>query len=227
MKRFFDAELETLRSDLFHMGECVINQLRLVLKAFSEGDSHLAQVVVDGDNVIDDLEIRIDEEAIRYLSLRAPIATELRILLMGMKASHEFERAGDEITKIARRIKNISSDVPIKVGPDIVQMGEIAASMLSDALDCFIQGTEEKALAVCHRDAEVDQMNRDLQDELAELMTRDPSMVSRCVDLMFVSKAIERVADHATNIAEETIFLIKAKDIRHTAETRRPAASGR
>ncbi|BET65715.1 phosphate signaling complex protein PhoU [Opitutales bacterium ASA1] len=221
MKRFFDSELETLRSDLFHMGERVIDQLRLVLKALAEGDVHLAQVVVDGDNEIDDLEMRIDEEAIRYLSLRAPIATELRVLIMGMKASHNFERAGDEITKIARRIRHIASDAPIKGAEGIIDMGEIAAEMLRAALDCFIQGTEEEALAVCRRDAEVDRMNRKIQEELTEAMTRNPVLVPRAVDLVFVSKAIERVADHATNIAEETIFLMKAKDVRHSADTRR------
>ena len=99
---------------------------------YAHGDSELAQKIVDGDNEIDDLEIRIDEEAIRYLSLRAPIATELRVLVTGMKVSQNFERAGDEITKIARRIRNISSDAPIKLKSDIVQMGELAASMLND-----------------------------------------------------------------------------------------------
>ncbi|MGH8020275.1 MAG: phosphate signaling complex protein PhoU [Opitutaceae bacterium] len=221
MKRFFDSELETLRSDLFHMGERVISQLRAVLKAYAEGDSRLAQTIIDGDNEIDDLEVRIDEEAIRYLSLRAPIATELRVLVTGMKVSQNFERAGDEITKIARRIRHISSDAPIKLKNDIVRMGEIAASMLSDALDCFIQGTEEKALAVCHRDVEVDRMNRELQEELTQAMTQKTEIIPRAIDMIFVSKAIERVADHATNIAEETIYLFKAKDIRHTAETRR------
>jgi phosphate transport system protein len=226
MRRFFDTELETLRSDLFRMGEQVIAQLRAVLKALGEGDADLAQQVVDGDTEIDALEVRIDEEAIRYMSLRTPIATELRVLVTGMKVSHEFERAADEITKIARRIRHLSSDAPIKTGVDVVAMGELAAAMLSDALDCLIRGSEEEALAVCRRDTEVDRLNRELQEELTSRMTREPSVVHRAVDLIFVAKAIERVADHATNIAEETIFLIKAKDVRHSAETRRSAAEG-
>jgi phosphate transport system protein len=96
--------------------------------------------------------------------------------------------------------------------------------MLRDALDCFMQGNEEKAMAVCHRDVEVDRLNRELCDELTRIMTGDSAAVSRAVDLMFVSKAIERIADHATNTAEETIFLFKAKDVRHTPEVKRATA---
>jgi phosphate transport system protein len=221
MKRFFDSELETLRSDLFRMGEQVIAQLRTVLEAYANRDPQLAQKVIAGDNDIDDLEVRIDDEAIRYISLRQPVATELRVIVTGMKASHDLERAADEVTKIARRIRTLSREAPLKITIDVVRMGTIAAEMLREALDCFMQGTEEKAMAVCHRDVEVDHLNRELCDELTQMMIRQPETVSRAVDLMFVSKALERVADHATNIAEETIFLFQAKDVRHTPEVKR------
>ena len=223
MKRFFDTELETLRSDLFRMGEKVIANFRSALKAYEERDADLARFVIGADDEIDDLEVRIDDEAIRYLSLRTPVATELRVVLTGMKASHELERAADEVTKIARRIRNLAASAPLQVGIDVVGMGELAAQMLRDALDCFVQGTEERALAVCHRDAEVDAMNRALCDELTEKMADSPEAVSRALDLVFISKAIERIADHATNIAEETIYLLNAKDVRHTPEVKRPA----
>ncbi len=226
MKRFFDAELESLRSNLFRMGGLVIIQLREVLRAYREKDTSLAERLVQADNEIDELEVRIDEEAIRYMSLRSPVATQLRVLVTAMKASHEFERAGDEITKIARRIHHLSSDAPIKVGVDIVHMGELAADMLHDALDCFFEHTDERALEVCRRDTEIDALNRRLQEEVTTMMTRDSSVIGRGVDLIFVSKAIERVADHATNIAEETIYLLNAKDVRHTPEVRRAPAVG-
>jgi phosphate transport system protein len=225
MKRFFDSELEGLRSDLFRMGEQVIAQLRAVLEAYAQNDPQLAQRIIDSDDDIDDLEVRIDEEAIRYISLRSPVASELRVVVTGMKACHDLERAADEVTKIARRIRHLAKDVPLKVGVDVIQMGETAAGMLRDALDCLMQGTEEKAMAVCHRDVEVDRLNRELCDELTQMMTHRPETVSRAIDLMFVSKAIERVADHATNIAEETIFLFKAKDVRHTPEVKRSSAA--
>ena len=225
MKRFFDSELETLRSDLFRMGEKVIANLRSALKAYTERDADLARYVIGADDEIDDLEVQIDDEAIRYLSLRTPVATELRVVLTGMKACHELERAADEVTKIARRIRNIASAAPLTVSVDVGRMGEVAAEMLREALDCFVHGTEERALAVCHRDAEVDALNRELCDELTELMANAPDAVSRALDLVFISKAIERIADHATNIAEETIYLINAKDVRHTPEVKRPHAS--
>lgn len=226
MKRFFDTELETLRSDLFRMGEKVIANLRLALKAYGDRDADLARFVIGADDEIDDLEVRIDNEAIRYLSLRTPVATELRVVLTGMKACHELERAADEVTKIARRIRNIASASALNVSVDVPRMGEIAAEMLRDALDCFVHGTEERALAVCHRDTEVDAMNRELCDQLTEMMATAPESVSRALDLVFISKAIERIADHATNIAEETIYLINAKDVRHTPEVKKVPPSG-
>jgi len=222
MKRFFDTELENVRSDLFRMGEKVIANLRSALKAYAASDADLARIVIGADDEIDELEVRIDEEAIRYLNLRTPVATELRVILTGMKASHELERAADEVTKIARRIRNLSSAAPLVVRVDVVHMGEIAAEMLRDALDCFVHGTEERALAVCHRDSEVDALNRELCDELTEIMATRPADVARALDLVFVSKAIERIADHATNVAEETIYMINAKDVRHTLEVKKP-----
>ncbi len=226
MKRFFDAELETLRSDLFRMGAEVIDQLRRALAAYVDGDGEAARLVIEADNIIDDLEIRIDEEAVRYISLRSPVATELRTVIAGMKASHDFERAADEVTKIARRIRNLSSDLPLPIGIDVRAMGEIAAEMLREALDCLVESDEARALAVCRRDVEVDRMNREACDQLTQLMARDPAQIGRAIDLMFVSKAIERIADHATNIAEETIFLYQGKDLRHTPELKRSGADG-
>jgi len=225
MKRFFDTELETLRSDLFRMGEKVIANLRSALRAYAERDADLARLVIGADDEIDDLEVQIDDEAIRYLSLRTPVATELRVVLTGMKASHELERAADEVTKIARRIRNLAGNPPLQVSVDVVRMGEIAAEMLRDALDCFVHGTEERALAVCHRDTEVDGLNRTLCEELTEMMSNSPDLVPSALDLVFISKAIERIADHATNVAEETIYLINAKDVRHTPEVKKPASA--
>jgi phosphate transport system protein len=227
MKRFFDTEIESLRSDLLHMGEKVISQLRLALKAYAEHDPAIADEVIAADNDIDDFEMRIDEESIRYMGLRSPIATELRILVTGMKASHDLERAGDEITKIARRIRHLSGQAPLKTAIDIARMGEIAIEMLRDALHCMVEGSEEKAMMVVRRDVEVDWMNRQVCDELTQEMMENRDTISRAIDLIFISKALERVADHASNIAEETIFLFKAKDVRHDPENKQaqPGAS--
>lgn len=220
MKRFFDSELDTLQADLVRMGGLVIDRLKDVLKAYQDCDVDLANSVIESDRKLDELEVSIDEEAIRYLTLRSPVATQLRVLVIGMKTSHEFERAGDEITKIARRVRSLFSDAPIKTNVDLVEMGLLTCGMLRDAIDCFFEGTEAKALNVCQRDGKIDEMNRMLQDELTTRMAEDSSIVARAVDLIFISKAIERIADHATNIAEETIYVLNAKDVRHTPEVK-------
>jgi phosphate transport system protein len=218
MKRFFDTELETFRSHLMLMGELSIRQVRDSLKALVEADAALAQRVIEADDEIDRLEMEIDDEAIRYMNLRSPVATELRLVIVGMKASHDLERVGDECTTIAKRAIRLAAEPQLKPYVDIPRMAEIAIEMLRDALDCFLHGDTEKALAVVRRDAEVDSINKQLYRELSSYMIENPSTTTRALELMFISKSLERVADHACNIAEEMVFLAKAQDIRHREE---------
>lgn len=215
MKRFFDAELETFRSHLILMGEISIRQVRSATKALVEGNVSLADQVIAADDELDQLEIKIDEEAVRYMSLRAPIATELRTVIVGMKASHDLERVGDEAVGISRRAVRLAAEPPLKPYVDLPRMANIAIEMLRDALDCFLNGDTDKAVAVIRRDAEVDAINKQLYRELTSYMVEKPGTISRAIELMFISKSIERIADHATNIAEEMIYLAKGKDVRH------------
>ncbi len=224
MKRFFDTELETFRSNLILMGETSIRQVRDAIKALVEGDVALADMVIAADDEIDNLEVKIDEEAMRYMNLRAPIATELRLVIVGMKASHDLERVGDEATSIAKRAVKLAAESPLKPYIDLPRMANIALEMLRDALDCFLNGDTEKAIAVVHRDAEVDAINKQLYRELSSFMIEKPDTISRALELMFISKSIERIADHATNIAEEMVFLAQAKDIRHREELKKSAS---
>jgi phosphate transport system protein len=226
MKRFFDAELETFRSHLILMGEKSIEQVRRSLNALVEADIALADQVIAADDEIDRLEIEIDDEAIRYMNLRAPIATDLRLVIVGMKASHDLERVGDEATNIARRAVRLAADPQLKPYVDIPRMADIALGMLRDALDCFLNGDAKMAVAVVQRDAEVDAINKQLYRELTSFMIEKPDTISRALELMFISKSIERIADHATNIAEEMVFLFQAKDIRHNEEIKKPGAGG-
>ncbi|HRE82506.1 MAG TPA: phosphate signaling complex protein PhoU [Opitutaceae bacterium] len=221
MKRFFDAELETFRSQLILMGETAIRQVRDAVKALVEADIGLADRVIAADDELDALEVKIDEEAVRYMNLRAPVATELRMVIVGMKASHDLERVGDEATSIAKRSVRLSAEPPLKPYVDLPRMASIALEMLRDALDCFLNGDAEKALSVCRRDAEVDQINKQLYRELSSYMIEKPGTISRALELMFISKSIERIADHATNIAEEMIYLVKGKDVRHSDEVKK------
>ena len=221
MKRFYDAELETFRSHLLLMGEKSMQQVRHALKALVEGDIGLADQVIAADDEIDRLEVSIDDEAIRYMNMRAPIATDLRLVIVGMKASHDLERVGDEATSIAKRAVKLAAEPPLKPYVDIPRMANIALEMLRDALDCFLHGDEAKALAVVRRDEEVDSINKQLYRELTSYMIERPQSISRALELMFISKSIERIADHATNIAEEMVFLAHAKDIRHNEELKK------
>ncbi len=225
MKRFFDIELETFRSHLILMGEIAVRQVRHAMEALVNSDLSLADQVVAADDELDRLEVKIDEEAIRYMSLRSPVATELRLVIVGMKASHDLERVGDETTNIARRVAKLAGEPPLKPYVDLPRMTAIAVEMLRDALDCFLQEDVAKALRVCKRDAEVDAINRQLYRELTSYMIERPSTTSRALELMFISKSVERIADHATNIAEEMIYLARGKDVRHSEETKNPDIS--
>jgi phosphate transport system protein len=216
MKRFFDAELENFRSHLLQMGERAIDQTRLAMQALTTGDIPLADRVILADDELDKLEVQIDDEAIRYMTLRGPVASELRLIVVGMKASHDLERVGDEATSIARRSRKLAIEPRLELYADMPRMTNIALEMLRDALDCFVQEDEQKALSVIRRDSEVDNLNRLVYRRLTSFMIEKPDTIARAIELMFISKSIERIADHSVNIAEEMVFLTKGQDIRHS-----------
>jgi len=216
MKRFFDAELENFRSNLLQMGERAIEQARLAMRSLTESDINLADKVIAADDEIDRLEVKIDDEAIRYMTLRGPVASELRLVVVGMKASHDLERVGDEATSIARRSRKLAIEPKLELYADLPRMNTIALEMLRDALDCFVQEDQQKAIAVIRRDAQVDNLNRLLYRRLTSYMIEKPETIARALELMFISKSVERIADHATNIAEEMVFLAGGQDIRHS-----------
>jgi len=226
MKRFFDAELESFRSHLLQMGERAIDQTRQAMRALADGDIPQADKVIAADDEIDRLEVKIDEEAIRYMTLRGPVASELRLIIVGMKASHDLERVGDEATGIARRSRKLAIEPRLELYADLPRMANIALEMLRDALDCFAQEDEQKALSVIRRDHEVDNLNRLLYRRLTSFMIEKPDTISRAIELMFISKSIERIADHAVNIAEEMVFLSKGQDIRHSAIAKQDVPPG-
>ncbi len=221
MKRFFDEELNTLRSHLSLMGEKAIEQLRAAIKALVERDRGAAEEVRRNDDILDELEVKIDEEAIRFVGLRGPVARELRLVIVGMKAGHDLERVGDEANNIAKRAIKLVDERPVKEYVDIPRMAAMAEDMLRDALSAFFDGDEAKAIDVCQRDGEVDKINKQLYRELVGCISERPSTTTAAIELMFVSKALERIADHATNIAEEVIFLLRGKDVRHTDEIKK------
>ncbi len=224
MKRYFHAELEAVRSHLMLMGEKAIANVNLAMRAMIESDIGIAERVKEADDRIDAIEKQIDDEVARYISLRAPVARDLRLLFVAIKASHDLERVGDEATSIAKRAKKI-----LATGRSIDDLGklprmcELAISMLQDALHCFIDEDADRAYPICRRDKEVDELNRENFKRYLELMQNDPSLVQPYTEMVFISKSMERIADHAQNIAEEVYYLLTAKSLKEELRAKPPA----
>jgi phosphate transport system protein len=219
----FEQELAGLKEKLLTMASHTEGAVTKAINALTERDDELARRVMSDDVIVDQLEIEIDELAIHLLS-KAPLATDLRLITVAMKISHDLERVSDEATTIARRSLELSLEPQLKPYIDIPRMAGMALEMLKDALDSFVNRDTTKARAVVPRDKEVDQLNKQLHRELSSYMVERPSNISRCLNLMVISKSLERVADHATNIAEEVVYLYEARDIRHSGQTTSAAA---
>lgn len=215
MKRYFHEELEDVRSHLMLMGEKAIANVNLAMRAMLESDLAIAQEVRDADDRIDEIETQIDDEVARYIGLRAPVARDLRLLFVAIKASHDLERVGDEATSIAKRTQKIlkSGRATDELGR-LPRMCELAVGMLKDALHCFIDEDSGRAVAICDRDNEVDRLNRENFRFYIELMRKDPEYVPAGTEMVFISKSMERIADHAQNIAEEVYYLLTTRNLR-------------
>jgi len=210
----FTEEMSKLKETLLAMASHAESSVARAMRALVERDDALAQQVVDDDNILDQFEIEVDDIAIHLLA-KAPLATELRLITVAMKISQNLERVGDEAVSIARRAIDLGREPQLKPYVDLPRMAAMSLEMLRDALSAFIERQPEKARAVVPRDQEVDDINRQLYRELSSFMIERPATISRCLGLMAVSKRLERIADHATNIAEEVVYLYEARDIRH------------
>jgi phosphate transport system protein len=217
----FEQEIDVLKDRLLTMASLAEGAVNKAIKALVERDDDLARRVKEEDTALDRLEIEIDDMAINLLA-KAPLARDLRLITVAMKISHDLERVGDEATTIARRSLELSQEPQLKPYIDIPRMAKMALEMLDAALDAFVHGNPEKARAVIPRDKEVDALNRQLHRELSSYMVEKPNTITRCLNLMVISKSLERIADHATNVGEEVVYLYEAKDIRHTGKGQNP-----
>lgn len=211
----FNDEVVALKEMLLTMGSRAEAMLAKSIEALVRRDENLAREAIDDDEMLDALEKSVDEKAILLLA-KAPLATDLRLIAAAMKISQNLERVGDEATSIARRAIDLNQEPQLKPYVDIPRMAAIALEMLKDALDAFVNRNTERARAVVPRDKEVDQIHKQLQRELVSYMIESPATITRSLHLMTISKRIERIADHATNIAEEVVYIYEARDIRHT-----------
>jgi phosphate transport system protein len=213
----YTEEMNRLRESLLAMASHAESALTRSMRALVERDDLLAQSVMDDDNIIDQYEVEIDDIAIHLLA-KAPVATDLRLITVAMKISQNLERVGDSAVTIARRAVDLDTEQQLKPYVDLPRMATMSLEMLRDAISAFINREPERARAVVPRDTEVDNLNRQLHRELSSFMVERPANISRCLNLMVISKCLERIADHATNIAEDVVYLYEAIDIRHSGQ---------
>lgn len=213
----YDIELREIREQLLEMGGKVELMISDAMKSLVERDTALAEVTIDYDHQINRLEIEIDEKCLHVLALRQPAARDLRFITLALKIVTDLERIGDQCCNIAKHARRLNKEPALKPYIDLPRMAVAAATMVREALDAFVRGDAELALKVCGDDTFVDQLNSQIQRELLTYMMADPTTITRAIRVNSIAKCLERVADHATNVAEMVIFMVKGKDIRHTA----------
>jgi phosphate transport system protein len=217
VERHLDIELEDLKKKLLLMGGSVESQLQDVLQALIERDSDLAIRVVENDLHINTIDVEIDEACLRLLALHHPTAGDLRFITTAMKISSELERISDLAENIAERAIELNEEPQLKPYIDIPRMAEWTSQMVKECLDAFVNRDAELARKVCRDDDFVDDLTEQLFRELVSFMLEDSRTITRAVRLTFIGKYYERIADHATNIAELVVYLVEGKIIRHTA----------
>jgi phosphate transport system protein len=215
MHRHFDEELQQLKAKLLRMSSLVEEAISLSIKSLVTRDAAIAQKVLDQDDVIDEIEIEIDELCLKLLALQQPQARDLRFIAGSMKIVNDLERMGDLAVNIAHRSLDLLKVPLLKPLIDIPRMAHAAQGMLKDSLNAFVNNDVQLAEQVCQRDDEVDQLNVQIFRELLTYMLQDPGSVQRAVDLILVAKSLERIADHSTNIAEDVIYIVEAKVVKH------------
>ena len=216
MQRHFHEELEALKQTLLAMGGLVEDQIRRAMRALLERDDVLAQEVIDRDQQVNAYDVEVDETCVSLLALHQPTAGDLRFITTAMKIVTDLERIGDQAVNIAQRVLELNREPQLKPYIDLPRMAEKAQHMVKESLDAFVARDTELARKVCAEDADVDALKEQLFRELLTFMMEDPKTIPRAIRLILISRFMERVADHATNIAEMVIYLVDAKMVRHT-----------
>jgi phosphate transport system protein len=224
--RHFHDELSHVKVRLLTMSGEAEAALGLAVEALLERDPDKAHRVIVGDRVIDSMEVEVEEQCINLLALQQPMARDLRMLTSALKIANDLERVGDHAVNIAQSAERLTQSRPIAPEPEIIEMARLARDMLSDALEAFIRGDAAAGREVCLRDDKVDALHRSVFRILLTHMMEDPHMIGAGMELFLVSRNLERVADLATNIGEDVVFLVEGKSIKHHAEDRGEAPAG-
>jgi len=212
----FDDELQNLRERVLKLGSMVENAICDSVKALVERDTELAKEVIRKDHLINAMDVGIDEECVRLIALRQPLARDLRLITTAMKITTDLERMGDMAVNIAERAIELNEEPQLKPFVNIPKMAEITQAMVRDALDAFVTGCSRLPYEVIKRDDEVDELTVGNFEELLSIMIQDPKIIPLAIKRTYIAKYLERIADHATNIAEMIIYMCKGKMIRHT-----------
>ncbi|HSV05019.1 MAG TPA: phosphate signaling complex protein PhoU [Candidatus Binatus sp.] len=213
--RTYEEHLGELRTSVLEMGGLVEEQIGQSVRALIERNEPLARSIIARDHTVNRFDVEIDDLCLKLLALHQPAARDLRLITTALKITTDLERIGDMAEHIAERAVELVHEAPIKPYIDIPRMAELSRDMLHRSLDAFVREDVELALSVCVADDQIDKLHEQLFRELLSFMVEDPTTVTRAMRLLFVSKCLERVGDHATNIAEMVIFMVKGRSIRH------------
>lgn len=214
----FEKELQDIRSQVLAMGGLVEQQVAHAMEALMNADTELAREVISADDAVNKLELTIDEECMQIIALRQPTASDLRLVTSILRSIIDLERIGDESVRIARMALNLSEkDRPKKNYRELMNLGQHVRGMLHDALDALARMDVDAALSVAHEDQIVDAEYESILRQLVTYMMEDPRTVSRVLDMMWSARSLERIGDHARNLAEHIIYLVEGKDVRHVS----------
>ncbi len=219
ISRIFDEELRELKESMLFEGELVQKAVQNAVTALLTRDSDLARKVIEDDDAINTKEVEIDEFCLKLLALRQPAAKDLRFIATAIKINYDLERMGDMAVNICERVLELNQEPQLKPYIDLPQMAEIAQSMVKESLEAFVKEDPQLAWKVTQDDEKVDHLNEQIFRELLTYMSEDLRTISRATRLLFISKYLERLSDHAVNIAELVIFLVQGKIIRHLKST--------
>ena len=214
----FEEDLKKLREDILTMGGLVEDQIQKAVRTLVDRDSPLAETIIQRDHEVNRLDVEIDDLCIRLLALHQPAARDLRFITTALKITTDLERIGDMAVNICERALELNREPQLKPYIDIPRMAQISQRMIRESLDAFVREDTDLALKVCKDDQQVDDLNSQIFREVISFMIEDPHTINRAMKISSISKYLERIADHATNIAEMVIFMVKGKSIRHLKE---------
>ncbi|MEM7049654.1 MAG: phosphate signaling complex protein PhoU [Acidobacteriota bacterium] len=216
MERHLDQQLEEIRQNLLRMGGLIEQMIDKANRALVERDEALIADVITTDQEVDQIEMDLDEACLATMARNQPTAVDLRFLVAVIKITNDLERVGDSAVNIVQSARRLNEEPPLKPYIDLPRMSEMTQRMIRESLDAFSTRNTELAVKVCQDDDAIDAVYRQLFRELLTFMIEDPKTVSRCLHLLLIARNLERIADHATNIAENVIYYVEGRDVRHS-----------